>query len=246
MKHNVKTLFAAALAGSAALLASAANGGSASSSSSLNAGRSQTQQSTSAAQPTAQMEGQTVPLGQVPEAARTAIMQHSGGTNPKDVRLTTQNGKQLYTATFDQGKETSKVTVDRDGSLVAVQKSAVFAADVDLSKLGKSHIGFQQLPLAVQMTIKHRAGTSPVGNLSKSEVKGQTLYRADFDRNGVRHELFITPQGRVAAQVREVTVASQWTFDENGNLVANPGRQINEAAGAQAPAQHSGQHQSQK
>lgn len=245
MKH-VKTLFAAALAGSAALWVSAANGGSASSSSSLNAGRSS---AAAMSQSSSQTEGQKVSLDKVPEAVRTTILQQSGGANPRDVRLVTQNGKQYYTAMFDQGRDKKRVTVDRDGSLVALQDSAVFTSDIDLAKLGQSHIGFEQLPLAVQMTIKQNAGTSRVGNLSKSEVNGQPIYRADFDRHGVRHELFITPQGRVAAQVREVTVASQWTFDENGNLVANPGREINEAAGAQAPAQnqaHSGQHQSPK
>jgi len=176
-------------------------------------------------------------LDQLPEPARKTILQHSGGVNPTDVRAITRDGKQCYTARFDQGRDKGRVTVDRDGSVIALQESAVLSSDVDLAKLGKSRIGFQQLPQPVQQTIKQHAGTSQVGNLSKSEVNGQSLYRADFDRNGVRHELFITPQGQIAAQVRELTVASQWTFDENGNVVAAPGRQINEAAGAQAPSQ---------
>lgn len=236
MKQHVKALVAAALAGSAAIWVSAANGSSASSSSSLSVGKSsQTQKSASTTEPIAQNAGEKVSLDKVPEAARTTILQHSGGAKPKDVRMITQNGKQFYTASFDQGRAKGRVTVDRDGSLVSLQQSAIFAADVDLSKLQKSNIGFQQMPMAVQMAIKHQAGTSQVGNLSKSEVNGQPIYRANFDRGGIRHELFITPQGRVAAQVRETTLASQWTFDENGNVVANPGQQINEAAGAQTP-----------
>lgn len=228
MKHNMKTLLAAVLASSTALVVVPANGASASSSSSL-------KMQSSASQSTSIEAGQKVSLDQVPEAAKKTILQHSAGTNPKEVRMITQKGQRCYTAIFDKGREKSRVTVDRDGSVVALQQSAVFASDVDLPKLQKSQIGFNQLPQPVQRTIKEQAGSAQVGNLSKSQVNGKPIYRADFNRGGVRHELFITPQGQLAAQVREVTVASRWTFDENGNLVANPGRQINEAAGAQAP-----------
>ena len=227
MKCNVQTLSAAVLVGSTALLVSTANGYTASSSSLLNVHSSDSQSSS-------MNTGQKVSLDQVPDSKKRFC--RFGWGEPKDE---TNDRKRWYAVLHRNVRRKlwrkGKVTVDRDGSLVALQESVVFAADVDLAKLGKSQIDFHQLPMPVQTTIHDRAGTSPVGNLSKSEVNGQPIYRADFDRNGVRHELFITPQGQIAAQVREVTVASQWTFDENGNLVANPGRQINESAGAQAP-----------
>lgn len=228
MKHNKRALLVAVLAGSTVLLVPTANAASASSSSSLKVQRSESQTASTTS-------GQKVSLDQLPEAAKKTILQHSAGTNPKELRMIKQDGQRCYTAIFDKGREKSRVTVDRDGSLVALQQSTVFAADVNLEKAQKSQIGFHQLPQPVQQTIKQQAGAAEVSNLSKAQVNGRPLYRADFNRGGIRHELFITPQGQLAAQVREVTVASRWTFDENGNLVANPGRQINEAAGAQAP-----------
>jgi hypothetical protein len=224
MKYNVKILFVAVVASATALSAHAAND----SPSSVQSGNSALQ---------AQDLGQQISFGQLPQPAKKMILQHSRGTIPKDVRSMKQNGKQYYSATFDHGQTKGRVTVAPDGSMVALQESTVFAGNVDLSKAQKSQMGFDQLPQPVQQRIKQEAGTSPVGNLSKTEVNGQPLYRADFSRDGVRHEMFLTPQGAVAVQVQKTTVVSNVRFDVNGNIVPEPGQEINEAAGAQTPSE---------
>jgi hypothetical protein len=234
MKLNVKSSIIALLAGCAALTVSAANAPASSQSSSKQSG-------SSALQSGARQQGEKISLDQLPQQAKQAILRHSGGANPSDVRKLDLNGKHYYTATFDQGKTKGKMTVAQDGSIVSLRESTVLSATADLSKKEKSQLSLNQVPQPVQRRIHQEAGTSRIGNLSQTEVNGRPLYRADFDRDGVRHELFITPQGAIAARVMETTVASQWTFDENGNLVANPNREIKEAAGAQAPTQYNEQ-----
>ncbi len=228
MKYNVKTLFVAVIASSTALLVHAAND----SPLSVQSGNSALQ---------TQDLGQKISFGQLPQPAKKTILQYSGGMIPKAVRSMTQNGQEYYSATFDHGRTMGRVTVAPDGSMVALRESTVFAGNVDLSKSEKSQMGFDQLPQPVRQRIRQEAGTSPVGNLSQTEVNGQPLYRADFSRDGVRHEMFLTPQGAVAVQVQEATVVSNVRFDENGNVVTDPGQKINEAAGAQAPSENKSQ-----
>lgn len=230
MKQNLTLLIGTILVGSAPLLAWAND---ASPQSSLSA-----QDVHSALQPRSHMQGEQISLDKVPEAAKQKIMQHSGGANPKDVRMLTLNGQKFYTATFEQGRTNGKLTVGADGKLVSLRESTVLSPDIDLSKSEKSQINMDQLPQPVQDKIRQEAGSSRIGNLSKTDADGQLLYRVDFDRNGIRNEVFISPQGAIAARVQESTVASKWTFDENGNVVANPNRVINEAAGAQGPTQY--------
>ncbi|MDB6057508.1 MAG: hypothetical protein JWO95_1352 [Verrucomicrobiales bacterium] len=223
MNNKVKALVAALVASSTILPIHAAN-----------KDPSLSQPSSSALQGT-QMLGQRIAFGELPQQAKKTILQHSGGATPKDVRGLEINGKRYFSANFDQGQTKGRVTVAADGSMVSLRESAVFTADADLQKLQKSQMDFNQLPQLVQQRIRQEAGNARVGNLSQSDVKGQPLYRATFNREGIRHEVFITPQGQLAAEVQAVTVASQVRFDENGNIVANPGQPINEAAGAQAP-----------
>ncbi len=209
MKYHVKTILAAVLAGSTTLVLNAASDDpSASSSSSLNsASLSENQQSIAKEPAGAQSSGGQMLLDQLPKQVQKAMLQHSGGANPENIRQTTQNGQQCYTATFDRAGTKGKMTVGQDGSLLSLQESAQFAMDVDLPKLQKSQIQFNQLPQPVQQTIKLEAGPSRLGNLSQSEANGQKLYRVDFNREGIRHELFITPQGKIAAQVQETAFA---------------------------------------
>lgn len=211
MKHHVKTILAAVLASSTTLALSAADHEpSASSSSSLNSGsssQSQNQQSVAKESAGAQNSGQQLLLDQLPQQVRKTMVLHSSGANPENIREITKNGKQCYTATFDRAGTKGKMTVAQDGSLVSLQESAQFAMDVELPKLQKSQIQFSQLPQPVEQTIKLEAGPSKIGNLSKSEANGQQLYRVDFNREGIRHELFITPQGKIVAQVQETAFA---------------------------------------
>lgn len=226
MNNKVRALIAALVAGSTILPIHAANKD------------PSTSQSSSSDVQQSQMLGQRISFGQVPQQAKKTILRHSGGATPKDVRSTEQNGKQFFSATFDHGQTKGRVTVAADGSLVSLRESAVLTADTDLGKMQKSQIDFNQLPQPVQLRIKQEAGDAHVGNLSQTEVNGQQLYRANFNRDGVRHELFITPRGQVAAQVQSTTVVSAVRIDENGNIVAAPGQPINEAAGAQTPQQN--------
>jgi hypothetical protein len=233
MKHNAKKILVAVIASSTALLVQAANDDpAASSSSSVNAGTSSQSQQSIANEPAgAQSSGKQMLLDQLPKQVQKTIVQHAGGANPENIREITQNGKQCYTATFDRAGTKGKITVAQDGSLLSLQESAQFAMDVELPKLEKSQIQLNQLPQPVQQTIKLEAGPSRIGNLSKSEVKGQQLYRVDFNREGIRHELFITPQGKIAAQVQETAFAVEpmqnvrsLTLDETPQAVQQAAR----------------------
>jgi hypothetical protein len=282
-----KTIISAVLASSMVIALQAANDSSRSSSG-QGGDQSQAQQSTAATQSGSQSAGQKMLLDQLPKPVQKTILQHSAGANPEHIQQITKNGRQCYTASFDRAGMKEKVTVAQDGSLLSLQQSDQFTVDVELPKLEKSTIKFNELPQPVQQAIQQQAGSAQIGDLSQSQVDGKPLYRADFNREGVRHELFITPQGKIAAQVQETAFAiepmqnvrslslsdapqavqqavrqnakggqvsdidkadwndktvysvmvdkngrlSQWIFDQNGKVVEEPGRQVNDAAGA--------------
>lgn len=225
MKSNMKALFVAVVASSTALLVHAANDSPAA----MQSGKSSLHSSS-------EDLGQRISFGEVPQPAKKIILEQSAGMIPKDVRSIMRNGTKYYSATFDHGQTRGRVTVAADGSVFALRESAVLSPDADLAKLQKSQISFNELPDPVQQRIHEEAGSARVGNVSQTRVNGEPLYRADFNRDGIRHELFITPKGTLSAQVQETTVAVGVRFDDNGNIVAAPGRTINEAAGAKVPS----------
>jgi hypothetical protein len=72
---------------------------------------------------------------------------------------------------------------------------------------GRNKMAFNQLPQVVQNTIRLYAGTVPLHNVSQVQINGQSAYRAEFNRKGINHELFVSPDGNVAAQVQETASA---------------------------------------
>jgi hypothetical protein len=235
MKSYVKTILTAAIAGSTAIAIYAANDQTSSQNSSdQSSAQKSDQASGSASQSGSQSSGQKLLLDQVPKAVQKTLLQHSAGANPENIRRITQNGKQCYTATVDRPDFKGKLTVAQDGSLLAIQQSEDFAIDVQAPQLEKSQIRFTQLPKPVQETITKEAGSAHLGNLSESEVNGQTLYRADFDHEGVRNELFVTPQGKVAAAVQETSFAIQPMDDVRSLSINDTPQSVQKAAQSNA------------
>jgi len=60
-----------------------------------------------------------------------------------------------------------------------------------------SPVSFDQLPAAVQNTVRAQAGTAPIQSLSQVNTNGQTAYLVTFNRNGQDVNLQIDPTGRI-------------------------------------------------
>lgn len=78
---------------------------------------------------------------------------------------------------------------------------------VELPQIGANKIDFSQLPQPVQNTLALYAGDTPIRNLSQAQLNDQPVYRAEFDRAGIHHELFISPNGQIAVQVQQTASA---------------------------------------
>ena len=59
-----------------------------------------------------------VPLGSVPEAARTAIQKAAGAGAVRKVELVKENGRTFYEAAIRKGGKISEIQVDADGVLI--------------------------------------------------------------------------------------------------------------------------------
>ncbi|MGZ4988097.1 MAG: hypothetical protein ACXWBP_08655 [Limisphaerales bacterium] len=154
-----------------------------------------------------QNSGQLRSLNQLPQPVQKTITQHAGGADLKTIYQITRNGQPCYTATFGRERMTGQVTVAQDGSLLSLQESRGFAVGVELPGSGRDKIAFDQLPHIVQRAIKSQAGGAEIGDLSHAEINGKAVYRAEFNREGIHHELFISPSGNIAAQVQETAFA---------------------------------------
>lgn len=209
MKPNFKKLLTIAIAGSTAIAIHAADKSSQGSASgqARQSSPSQSEQSDSASQNKSESSGQQLSLNQLPQAVQKTMTEHSGGANVENIRESNRNGQPCYTATFDRGALKGTMTVGQNGSLMSLQESADFAVGIELPKLEKNKIAFDQLPQPVQETIKQQAGSAQLGDLSKSEVNGQQLYRAEFNHEGIHHELFVSKDGKIASQVQETAFA---------------------------------------
>ena len=71
----------------------------------------------------------------------------------------------------------------------------------------QSQVNFDQLPQAVQNTVRAQAGTAPIQGIVQTNTNGQTAYLVNFNRNGQNVNLQVDPAGRILGPVPSGTIS---------------------------------------
>ena len=147
-----------------------------------------------------------VALNQLPKAVRNTFRSEAGHLNIENVQKLNKNGQTCYIGTFDKGGLQSQLTVDEDGSLLQLQQAANIAIVSQAPPLGSSEMKLNDLPESVQSRVEQVAGTNKVGEISKVDQSGKTLYTAAFNDAGVHTELIFDDQGKLVLRTDQTAL----------------------------------------
>jgi uncharacterized membrane protein YkoI len=117
-----------------------------------------------------------VTLAEVPALVRGAIEARAAGAVIEDIDRETRNGQTTYSAAFKQNGQTVEATVAEDGALLA---------------------RMEELPLAVQSSLRAQLGVIPVDRIEKRTLRGQDRYVVRYIQNGQPAQLSFAADGRV-------------------------------------------------
>jgi uncharacterized membrane protein YkoI len=129
-----------------------------------------------------------VPLAQVPAAVQKAIKAQAQGETVQDVERETQNGQNVYEAEFKREGINRRVKFAEDGSVLPNGNAAgAFKTEPT--------VALNQLPTAVQKTIREQQAGRTVEDIDKETWNGQTVYEVEFKERGPNSRIHIAPDG---------------------------------------------------
>jgi uncharacterized membrane protein YkoI len=144
---------------------------------------------------------QQVTLDQLPAAVRTTLESEAGSGSIGDIEKEVKDGKVIYEADVTKDGSKLEVKIAEDGTLI---KSEV---DDEKDGSGEEHhcgkhddevkVTFDQLPAAVQATLKDEAGSGSIGDIAKETKDGTVTYEADVTKDGNKLEVKIAEDGKL-------------------------------------------------
>ena len=147
-----------------------------------------------------------VSLNQLPAAVQKTFRSESGSLNVENLYKLSRNGQTCYVGTYDKGPLKGQLTVGEDGSLLQSVQAANIALINHAPPLGSSEIKMSELPQALQSSLKQVAGTNNVGEISKVNHAGKTLYTAAFNDGGVHTELIYDEEGKLVLRTDQTAL----------------------------------------
>lgn len=157
----------------------------------------------SAAQRTSETQ---ISFDQLPAAVQKTFRTESGNLNVENLYKLSRNGQSCYVGTYDKGALKGQLTVGEEGSLLESVQAANIAIINQTPPLGRSGIEMSELPQALQSSLKKIAGTNKVGEISKVDHAGKTLYTAAFNDAGVHTELVYDEQGKLVLRTDQTAL----------------------------------------
>jgi uncharacterized membrane protein YkoI len=146
---------------------------------------------------------QQVTLEQLPAAVRATLESEAAGGTITEIVKETKDGAVVYEADVTKDGKKLEVKIAEDGKLI---KSAIDDEDDSADKdddCGKGEdkdevkVTFDQLPAAVQATLKSEAGSGSIGDIEKETKHGKVVYEADITKDGNKVEVKIAEDGKL-------------------------------------------------
>jgi uncharacterized membrane protein YkoI len=185
--------------------------------------------STANASPASTVGTTQLSVNQLPEAVqRTINTELSNGQVKRVNQMPRGNGTEMYQVVFAKPDGTEKVIyLDPNGTYVtdnnAATQNAATASTAAFSTANlpprqplsaASKVTLNNLPEAVQYTLKTVAGSTPIEDIDKSNVNtgGSTVYQAAFKQNGQTVELRVNDNGTIVLDPEDQNILNQVQF----------------------------------
>jgi uncharacterized membrane protein YkoI len=143
----------------------------------------------------------------LPRPVQQTINQQVGALRIEDIDKDTEKGRTVYEVEFQREGRNIELAIAEDGTLLrdnrvggffgapapAVSGGETVSRPVPLSNATK--VEFNQVPAAVQNTIRAHAGTVHIEDIDRGMMNGRTVYQAGFKRDGKHTELRVAEDG---------------------------------------------------
>jgi uncharacterized membrane protein YkoI len=129
-----------------------------------------------------------VPLAQVPDAVQKAIKAQAQGETVQDVERESRDGRNVYEVEFKREGINRHVKFAEDGSVLPT-------GEVGGAFKTSPTVAMNQLPAAVQKTIREQQAGRTVEDIDKEMWNGQTVYEVEFKERGPNSRIHIASDG---------------------------------------------------
>jgi uncharacterized membrane protein YkoI len=144
---------------------------------------------------------QKVTLDQLPAAVRATLENQAQGGTIDDIEVETKDGKVVYEADVVKNGATIKVKIAEDGTLISAKPKGKHCEGK--KEKNEVPVTFDQLPPAVQATLRAQVGNGTLGDISRVTKHDKVFYEADVTNNGTTIEVKIAEDGTLIASKPE-------------------------------------------
>ena len=131
-------------------------------------------------------------VSRLPMAVQNSIREQSAGRPVADIDEETRDGRRVYEVEFKKDGKNTEVVIAEDGSVI--NESSGAAAKVN-AVLGSGKVQMNELPAAVQRTIRAQSGGAVVEDIDREVKNGRTVYEVHFKRDGKNNEIKVGEDG---------------------------------------------------
>lgn len=128
-----------------------------------------------------------VKLEDVPSAAQVVIQSHTSGGTIEEITCEKEESKHFYKVEYKKDGREFELQVDDDGKVLEIEES----------------MKMEDLPPAVQETVKAESAGGKIKELVLETEKGKTFYEVEFKKEGKEHEVKIAEDGTVLERETE-------------------------------------------
>ncbi len=128
-----------------------------------------------------------VKLEDVPSAAQAVIQSHTSGGTIEKITCEKEEGKHFYKVEYKKDGREFELQVDDDGKVLEVEE----------------FMKMEELPPAVQETVKAESAGAEIKELVLETEGGKTFYEVEFEKDGKEYEVKIAEDGTVLKRETE-------------------------------------------
>jgi uncharacterized membrane protein YkoI len=144
-------------------------------------------------------------FNELPPAVQKTVRAQNPNGEIGSVSQKNENGSQVYEVDFrnPNGPDT-KVLVAADGTLVGSDlPKPAGAVQRLLTPTGAVGTPLSALPEAAQKTIKAQAPNAPIGNISRHDENGRTIYEVEFKDQGKNPTIKVADDGSLVQSLQK-------------------------------------------
>ena len=127
------------------------------------------------------MFSKEVKLEDVPPAAQAVIQSHTSGGTIEEITCEKEEDKHFYKVEYKKDGREFELQVDDEGKVLEIEES----------------MKMEDLPPAVQETVKTESAGGKIKELVLETEKGKTFYEVEFEKDGKEHEVKINEDGSI-------------------------------------------------